>query len=374
MIKVSRPESVENSMEKPTENTADNTAEESVGKPIDNSVEESAEKPAEKPADNSVEESVENPAENKDKDSGKRKKIVRTLGNLLMIVALLFIVRRLWVYRESLTETVNGMVIAVIVISILLYGGVILVQAFAYRILAGAVCGTDLPVKVTVGLYTKSNLYKYLPGNVFHFVGRNQIAEECSVSHADIAFATVLEIAIQCACAVLTGLILSFGFVTDYLRDKTMLVLVVITAGCLAAAALAFLVKKKFHSRWEKVKGLLTGKGRKAVLEVILLHFLIQLCNGILFLVLFQSMGGAVPARLCASVVGIYCFAWLVGFVTPGAPGGLGIREAMLSLFLGSLADPGLIAAAVLLNRIVTVFGDLTGFGYSMLIGRISRS
>ncbi len=332
---------------------------------VDNSVD--------KQIDNSTDHLADHSADHKGKASGKRKKIVRTLGNLLMIAALLFIVRRLWIYRESLTETVNTMVISVIIISIFLYGGVVVIQAFAYRILAGAVCGTDLPVRTTVGLYTKSNLYKYLPGNVFHFVGRNQIAEECSVSHADIAFATVLEIVIQCVCAVLSGLILSFGFVTDYLQDKTMVVPIVIAAVCLAAA-LAFVAKKKFHSRWEKVKGLLTGKGRKAVLEVILLHFMIQLCNGILFLILLQSMGGAVPAGMCASVVGVYCFAWLVGFVTPGAPGGLGIREAMLSLFLGALADPGLIAAAVLLNRIVTVFGDLAGFGYSIIIGRRSRS
>ena len=103
------------------------------------------------------------------------------------------------------------------------------------------------------------------------------------------------------------------------------------------------------------------------MLRVILLHVMIQLCNGTLFLVLLQSMGGAVPAKMCGSVIGIYCFAWLVGFVTPGAPGGLGIREAMLSLFLGSLADPGLIAAAVLLNRIVTVFGDLAAYVFSLI-------
>ncbi len=312
-------------------------------------------------------------AEVEKKQPSSRRNIVRILGNLLMVLALGFIVRRLWIYRENLTQSVNGTVIAVIIVSIFLCGGVIYIQALAYRILAGAVCQTDLPSQTAVGLYTKSNLYKYLPGNVFHFVGRNQIAEECSVSHADIAFATVLEIAIQCGCAVLSGLILSFHFVTDYLRDKTMLIVIVIAVGCMAVIALAFVVKKKFRSRWEKVKGLLTGKGRKAVLEVILLHLMIQLCNGLMFLILLQSMGGGIPPQMCASVIGIYCFAWLVGFVTPGAPGGLGIREAMLSLFLGSLADPGLIAAAVLLNRIVTVFGDLAAYGYALLAGRLNK-
>ena len=306
--------------------------------------------------------------------TGGRRKIVRTAGNILMILALVFIVRRLWIYRESLTETVNVTVIAVIVVSVFLCGGLILIQSHAYRILAGAVCGTNIPADRAVRLYAKSNLYKYLPGNVFHFVGRNQIAEECSLSHADIAFATVLEIMIQCGASVLPGLILSFGFVTDYLTDflrgRELLLILLAAAFFALVAAAAVLVKKKFSARWERVKGLISGRGRRDVLRVILLHVMIQLCNGTLFLVLLQSMGGAVPANLCGSVIGVYCFAWLVGFVTPGAPGGLGIREAMLTLFLGPLADPGLIAAAVLLNRIVTVFGDLAAYVFSLLLYR----
>ena len=302
---------------------------------------------------------------------GTRKKIIHTLGNILMILALVFIVRRLWIYRESLTETVNAAVIAVIIVSVFLFGGLVLIQAHAYRILAGAVCGVEIPHGTAVRLYVKSNLYKYLPGNVFHFVGRNQIAEECSLSHADIAFATVLEIIIQCFAAVLTGLVLSFGFVTDYLTDflrgRELLLIFLIAALCALVFAAVFILRRKFSARWERVRGLISGKGRRDVLRVILLHVMIQLCNGTLFLVLLQSMGGVVPAKMCGSVIGIYCFAWLVGFVTPGAPGGLGIREAMLSLFLGSLADPGLIAAAVLLNRIVTVFGDLAAYVFSLI-------
>ena len=265
----------------------------------------------------------------------------------------------------------NAAVIAVIIVSVFLFGGLVLIQAHAYRILAGAVCGVEIPHGTAVRLYVKSNLYKYLPGNVFHFVGRNQIAEECSLSHADIAFATVLEIIIQCFAAVLTGLVLSFGFVTDYLTDflrgRELLLIFLIAALCALVFAAVFILRRKFSARWERVRGLISGKGRRDVLRVILLHVMIQLCNGTLFLVLLQSMGGAVPAKMCGSVIGIYCFAWLVGFVTPGAPGGLGIREAMLSLFLGSLADPGLIAAAVLLNRIVTVFGDLAAYVFSLI-------
>ena len=62
---------------------------------------------------------------------GTRKKIIHTLGNILMILALVFIVRRLWIYRESLTETVNAAVIAVIIVSVFLFGGLLVNMLFA---------------------------------------------------------------------------------------------------------------------------------------------------------------------------------------------------------------------------------------------------
>jgi uncharacterized membrane protein YbhN (UPF0104 family) len=64
-------------------------------------------------------------------------------------------------------------------------------------------------------------------------------------------------------------------------------------------------------------------------------------------------------------VVAAGCAAWLCGFVVPGAPGGLGIREAVLTLLLTPLtgADTALLAA--LAFRAVTLLGD----GLAALVG-----
>ena len=45
---------------------------------------------------------------------------------------------------------------------------------------------------------------KYVPGNVFQYVGRNQLAADLHISHVDVACATVLDI----VCSMLTPLLL----------------------------------------------------------------------------------------------------------------------------------------------------------------------
>ena len=67
---------------------------------------------------------------------------------------------------------------------------------------------------------------------------------------------------------------------------------------------------------------------------------------------------------------GAYTAAWLAGFVTPGAPAGLGVRELVLVFLLdGHAAEPDLLPAVVL-SRVVTVLGDTFFFGAAAWAGR----
>ena len=61
-------------------------------------------------------------------------------------------------------------------------------------------------------------------------------------------------------------------------------------------------------------------------------------------------------------MAGGYALAWAIGFVVPGAPGGLGVREAMLLTFLsGAVEDKSVLIAAILF-RVATTLGDALFF------------
>ena len=79
--------------------------------------------------------------------------------------------------------------------------------------------------------------------------------------------------------------------------------------------------------------------------------------SGLLVVALCKSLAGA---NRVMELIGIGSAAWLVGFVVPGAPGGLGVREAVLIAGLSAVALPATEATAVALAyRFVTMVGDV---------------
>ena len=55
------------------------------------------------------------------------------------------------------------------------------------------------------------------------------------------------------------------------------------------------------------------------------------------------------------------------GFITPGAPGGLGVREALLTIILSDILPTDIIVAGVLIFRFITLFGEFLALGIAIL-------
>jgi uncharacterized membrane protein YbhN (UPF0104 family) len=65
--------------------------------------------------------------------------------------------------------------------------------------------------------------------------------------------------------------------------------------------------------------------------------------------------------------IGAFASSWLLGFLAPGAPAGLGVREAALALWLEpALGAPSAVLLIVLL-RVATTLGDLGNFAWGSM-------
>lgn len=214
-----------------------------------------------------------------------------------------------------------------------------------------------------VYVYLTANIAKYLPGNVFHFAGRQVLGARAGWGHGAIARATLLELG-----AVVTGILLLLflsvamapadllggmlpqrwaATVTPHLR--------LVAFALLAVAALAFYAMARLH-----LSDRLFGVPASAVGRAV------ALCA--LFFGLYAGLVMLFAARLPVSQGGAslysiglaYLLAWLAGFVVPGAPGGLGVRESVLVLLLAGLSGGGS-AGALSLGigmRFVSTLGD----------------
>ena len=80
-----------------------------------------------------------------------------------------------------------------------------------------------------------------------------------------------------------------------------------------------------------------------------------------------EIIGGADLSSQSASITGHYALAWLAGYVVIGAPGGIGIREAMMSMLLVGVMPESVVILGVMTYRIISIIGEIIAFALMYL-------
>jgi uncharacterized membrane protein YbhN (UPF0104 family) len=212
---------------------------------------------------------------------------------------------------------------------------------------------------------------KYLPGNVAHLAGRVALAIKDGVPAAPVGLALVAESALTVAAglAVATaGLWLLPG-----LGDKLNAVLLAreslaVTAVLLVAVLIAVIAGALTLRRYGLLDPL-ARLGLRNVLVVVLIQCAaFVLLGGSLHLVAAIFAPAGAPPLLLSIVV--FAVAWVAGLITPGAPGGLGVRESIITLGLGTVIGAPAALTVALLHRAVSVTGDVIAFGLGCALRR----
>jgi uncharacterized membrane protein YbhN (UPF0104 family) len=197
---------------------------------------------------------------------------------------------------------------------------------------------------------------KYLPGNVAHYVGRAALGKTIGISFRGSGISTLIEI----ACALIAALLLAPGVM---LMGEASYRSVLITSGVIGLTTVAVVILSSLRRTIGKagIAGVRAFTAATACLTVSLLF------SGISAYCLLRSIAAPMPPLMY--VVGSFALAWIVGFLTPGAPGGLGVRETVLISLLGSLVGAGPALACAILHRVITAAIDFAAgiLGYAWL-------
>lgn len=214
---------------------------------------------------------------------------------------------------------------------------------------------------VALAVYARTQLAKYLPGNVLHLVGRHALASGMGLPHRALAGALMFEIGGLCLVAAVLAAILGTPFALPaaaaWLGPGALI--------GLGAAGLALLL---LGHRWAFRPAALGPGARLPSLVLGLLGYggFFAVLGGITAL-LFGGLTATGPGLPWAPLFGLAALAWLGGFATPGAPAGLGVRDAILLAGLHGLAPEAEAAGVVVALRLVTLGGDLL-FGLAGLV------
>jgi uncharacterized membrane protein YbhN (UPF0104 family) len=269
---------------------------------------------------------------------------VRVLAQVLLVAAVVFVVlrvRSLWHGSHVELANVDWAALA---------GSFVLAMlGTAAGALIWLVILDGLGVKPRLrwaGLFFQAQLGKYIPGSIWQYAGRAAVARSNGIPVGPVGVSLAVEFA---AAAIAAGSMAAF---------------LVGWWGALILAAVAVLLAASGRPTRSRLPAHVT-------IRATLLYLPVWLLLGASFWLCARGLVAA-PAGDLALYMGTFAVAWLAGLLAIYAPGGLGVREAVLvALLHGRIgaADALVVAAA---SRLILILVDvlLAGVSTAVLRGR----
>ncbi len=286
-----------------------------------------------------------------------RNRWVTVAGRLAMFGGLIFVGARVWHFRAALQhELSDARLLALTGVSVLAYAALSTLQGTGWWLAQRAFAGRSraLRWREAYRIHSRTQVAKYLPGNVFHFAGRHVRALRLGAENRPLLFASAAEILLMLlAAAGLTVLALPRLHVV--LGSVEFRLTTVAFLGFAVALIPAAFIGRRLLRRFTRVE---VG----SLAPALACYAALLLAVSGLFLGLLTAVSGDDALWAWREVLGGYALSWAIGFVTPGAPAGLGVREAVLVCLLGPQLGRSAVLTAALLMRLVTSLGDVVFF------------
>ncbi|MFT6955213.1 MAG: uncharacterized membrane protein YbhN (UPF0104 family) [Halieaceae bacterium] len=274
------------------------------------------------------------------------KKVVRGIGSALTVGGIIFVVYRLVDYGADIdpqkVDSVSWTILGFLSFAYCL-ASIFLVLAWR-EILASL--DEQISFVTALKLYGISQIAKYLPGNVFHLGSRQALGMAEGLAGWKLGKSVFGEFALLIVAALFFFILIlpKFG-VTMPWQNAFLLFIVGVIVACLF------------------------------VLRLVGVHF----SKSLLYLVIFFALVGMVFYFVAMQMSDIYLFpvqlfvgafviSWLAGFLTPGSPAGMGVRELILLMLLKGVMVEADLLIAILLARGVSVLGDI----WLLIVARLS--
>jgi uncharacterized membrane protein YbhN (UPF0104 family) len=270
------------------------------------------------------------------------------MGAVLGVLGIFFVAARLHKYSDQISiDHFSPHEIFWMVLAVGVYGAANILLALAWQKIL-AFFNTPVATPWAIRAYGVSQLAKYVPGNIFQFAGRQAVGMAAGLEARALLKSTFYELGLLAVVGACFG-ILALPLLLGWLHSGMALLLFISTV-----SAFSWGIQRFFSAQLAAAWGM---------------HTLFLLVSGLIFWIILQNISHAAPVPV-AGVVGAYVLAWLIGLVTPGAPAGVGVREAVLLFLLGAWVPPGQLVFTIVVGRMATVIGDLLFFGASCAMKR----
>jgi uncharacterized membrane protein YbhN (UPF0104 family) len=261
--------------------------------------------------------------------------------------------------REAIAEFDWSVSWPLLTASVLAFAAAPLVQGFSFWLILRTL-GVPAPFSETMLIWSRAFLLRYAPSGALAIVIRVRGRDRLAATREQIYIATAYE---QLA-ALLAGAIASVvcfvaaGFWPHWLALAIGIPAVAI-AVALRPAFAGRLLRAVLKRRGLEVPRLLRGRHLALATAVNLPAWA---ATGLGAFVLIDGMESSKNAGYLW-LTAVYALAWLVGFVLPALPGGLGARDGMLVALLAARFGAGVASALAIAVRLANTIGEFVAIG-----------
>ena len=212
------------------------------------------------------------------------------------------------------------------------------------------------------------------------FASRNILGIKYGWKQSELLFCNILEIAFLISINLLMiflSLLFNLFHISPAIKQilsniKISWTLIFIAGIAAVIFSLILIIKKSFLKRLMVIlKGFVSFKFCLLSLKLFISYFILFSIMGLIFyfiILKFISM----PLDLLSFFIVLTAFnsSWLLGFITPGSPGGLGVRESILMLMLSGVFGDAIVLMSALSMRVVTIFSDIAIFLIGLIVDK----
>ncbi len=209
----------------------------------------------------------------------------------------------------------------------------------------------------------RAQIAKYLPGNFFHYVGRTALGMSKSLPPETV----LLTMGVETLAIISTSLmIIVMGFLIGAGPREIDFGVFPPThhaglwIGGFALACALVIVASPRAREWARTRAPYLHP--RIVLPAMLAYSLLLFLNGPVIALIAREIWNIYPPVSWYDFSFGYTTAWLAGFLVPGAPAGIGIREAVFVSFFSTPLGEGPAIGVALTLRVLSLVADVITF------------
>jgi hypothetical protein len=225
--------------------------------------------------------------------------------------------------------------------------------------------GVNLPVSILYNILGRSQVAKYIPGNIFQYLGRVSLGKSAGIS-VDIAIKSIITENIFILVSLIT--IISTVILSDLCNVNKLIGSVNIGgAGVIFLGLLGILILLSRTIRDNIIESILFVKSMKfkTIFYLTIMWSVVYVILGLFQYLIMKYFWETSFNLAWYNVIWRYAFAWLMGYIMPGAPGGLGVRDSLFFLSIKGHIDEPIALGVTVISRILTISGEICS--YAML-------